>query len=608
MGGFIFASLSFLIALLPLFTAFSVHAEKAPGSTLIGSCRNSDSGAIKTESRQINGLSKPLAALVREHAKDRQQSPRSGNNSLLLIENKVQVLALALPEDGSSARLAIERAGGQIDVQTEHRGLARLQSWLPVAALEKVSGNPAIQGIRLPEYGHVPALAPATPALDKSAGAVTTEGLSAMDAESWIQDTNGALGVKVGIIDLGFAGYATQIAAGELPTCTTNNFASDGQGFEGATPHGAACAEIIHDLAPNASLYLARVTTTDELEAAKDWMVSNGVDIISSSIGWYITDSGDGTGIIPDIIEDAHNKGVLWAAAAGNERLLHWGGTFNWLKMEWSGIDITAHEYSGGVDVLNELWDPTTDQAAQIPPGTDIRVEVRWNDWTNANLDYDLFLAMWDTSISPPDWRIVAEDTSTQNGDPQDTPTAAIDYTTSSFTTKYAVLFAKFGHADIRWVDFDLFTLNHWGSFEHYVPERSLDNVAVSLSVIAAGAVNVAPPYEHQDISSEGPTNGAGGAASGGWTKPNMAGYANVSTSTYGPGAFAGSSAAAPHVAGALALLKAAFPSHSPDALQATMQERAKRVGPVNQTGYGRVFMALTPSNAAALTLLLLGY
>jgi len=64
-------------------------------------------------------------------------------------------------------------------------------------------------------------------------------------------------GVKVGIIDFGFTGYKAMQAAGSLPAPKGLKAFGKDQGWDRVTvgtPHGAACAEIIHAMAPDADL------------------------------------------------------------------------------------------------------------------------------------------------------------------------------------------------------------------------------------------------------------------------------------------------------------------------------------------------------------------
>jgi subtilisin family serine protease len=125
------------------------------------------------------------------------------------------------------------------------------------------------------------------------------------------------------------------------------------------------------------------------------------------------------------------------------------------------------------------------------------------------------------------------------------------------------------------------------------VTARSIANLADSPGAVTVAALDVSS-FAQEFYSSEGPTNGPGGAASGGFIKPDISGFANVSTQTYGPGAFNGTSAATPHVAGAAALVLSAHPGYGPDQLQSFLEEQAFDLGDPGmdeQFGYGRLYL-----------------
>ena len=68
------------------------------------------------------------------------------------------------------------------------------------------------------------------------------------------------------------------------------------------TEHGTACAEIIHDIAPEAEIYLIKIGTNLDLEEAAMYAIAQGVDIISTSLGFYNLTPGDGTGEFEDLV------------------------------------------------------------------------------------------------------------------------------------------------------------------------------------------------------------------------------------------------------------------------------------------------------------------
>jgi hypothetical protein len=115
---------------------------------------------------------------------------------------------------------------------------------------------------------------------------------------------------------------------------------------------------------------------------------------------------------------------------------------------------------------------------------------------------------------------------------------------------------------------------------------------------MTVAALDVVSPYPQETYSSEGPTNGPGGTAGGGFSKPDISGFANVSTESYGAGSFNGTSSATPHVAGAAALLLSAFPSYTPAQLQTYLESHAIDMGAGGEDpvfGNGRLYLG-TPA------------
>ncbi len=135
---------------------------------------------------------------------------------------------------------------------------------------------------------------------------------------------------------------------------------------------GTSCAEIVHDVAPGATLYLAKISTNLDLQEAVYWLTAtHQVDIISTSLGWYNLTPGDGTGQFEDLVQDASAAGILWTTAASNDRENHWGGSF----VDTDGDDF--HEFNGRE--IN-CFGSGGSSCDNIGPGLAFRVYLRWDD------------------------------------------------------------------------------------------------------------------------------------------------------------------------------------------------------------------------------------
>jgi len=124
--------------------------------------------------------------------------------------------------------------------------------------------------------------------------AYQSEGVSLTGASFYQSAGYTGSGVKVAVIDLGFAELSSAISAGELPSsvvkvdctgssCVSTTFPSETE------KHGTAVAEVVYDMAPGAQLYLIKVADRLDLRDAKNYCVSNGIKIINHSVGWVNT-------------------------------------------------------------------------------------------------------------------------------------------------------------------------------------------------------------------------------------------------------------------------------------------------------------------------------
>lgn len=447
----------------------------------------------------------------------------------------------------SSVKSEVENLGGM--VETSYRQL--VQSIVPLDALQNLADMPSVRFIRRPV---------------KFIAFGTSEGVATINADDWhsIPPFHSA-GAKICILDAGFDGYEGLLGTDLPSSVTARSFRADND-IHADTVHGTACAEIVYDTAPNAQMYLANFETDSELGNAVDWMIEQGVEIVSFSMGTYYG-AGDGTGTICEIVKKAANNGITWVAAAGNEAEDHWQGA-------WQDTDNDDWHNFTGQDEMLDFY---------VPAYSVVAAFLKWDDWgswngtsySGSDQDYDLYLWVWTGSY----WGLVDWSTSYQAG--TQAPYESIGYWYTDFSTKWGISISKYSAT--KDVKFDFFSMGNSEPVEYNVKAGSLSVPADSPHAIAVGATDWNTDALHS-YSSQGPT-------ADGRTKPNYAAPSGVSTVSYDPLAFLGTSAACPHVAGTFALLKGKTP-FTLDQIKAVLDSRAVDLGATgedNEYGIGRI-------------------
>ena len=229
--------------------------------------------------------------------------PKKGDTMVLATENDFETNVNILS-------MQIEALGGT--VETTYKQL--VQNKIPINSLLHLANTHSTKYLRLP---YKPILLE------------TSEGVSKTGANQWHNLLPyRSEGAKVCILDVGFKDYESLLGS-ELPSnVVASSFRADND-IEANSEHGTACAEIVYDMAPNVEMWLSNPGTLAEVGNAVDWLISQGVEIISYSMGWYNLGPGDGTGYICDIVKKAYDAGIVWVSAAGNEAESHWSGIFN---------------------------------------------------------------------------------------------------------------------------------------------------------------------------------------------------------------------------------------------------------------------------------------
>ncbi len=508
-------------------------------------------GIIPEKSQEFRGLESSLEDLQKAFSAEGwfAAAQAAGKSGLDLVNGVTKVIIST--EKGKGPEVSAALSNLSINVEGSYGDL--VQATVPPGRLSEVSSQPGVLYVKTPDK-------PITMA-------VTNEGLGVAGITSWHDMGFRGRGVKIGVLDVGFEGYPALLGRELPPTVTVKSLRADGDITGEGSNHGTAVAEIIYDVAPESSYYFSNFTTEVEFAKAVTWLADQGVSVIVSAVGWPGAGPGDGTGQIVEVVKSAKAKGIFWAQAAGNFAQTHW--TAQYQDPDGNGFHNFAPADEGNTITLT----PPIGKGETIFV---IEVILTWDDWQAYFDDYDLFLFKGDT--------VVAQSTSFQGG--SFPPVERIRYVTPT-SGDYWIGIQRFRARKSGRLDL-LITVDH--KLEYKVPAESLIIPADAADAVAVGAVSP-NGFGLQPYSSQGPTKD-------GRIKPDLVTPDGLSTATYGPAAFPGTSATAPLVGGAAALIKQAAPRYTPDQIRAYLESNALRLGSQeknNQYGFGLLKLAQPP-------------
>lgn len=466
----------------------------------------------------------------------------------------VAVIAELRSAGSAPAVAAFARSHGGRDVATAG---ALLRADLPLSMLRAVSLHPDVVRLRLPQRPQ--------PAEIVSAGVALTRA----DAFRQRAGVDGS-GVKVGILDSDFR-YLDRALRTELPgevvlTDSVQNYpdAEDDNG------HGTACAEIVRDMAPGATLVLARVRDEVGFLQAVQQLQAHGVHVISASFTYPNVEAPDGFGYYAWHADQAALQ-ATWVNSAGNYAEAHHES----VAADGDGDGLLE---LGGTEML----------PLEVPAGRSW-VSIRWDERrAQAGEDYDLLVVTDEFAANPAittdNPAVVAVSADVQDGD--DWPIEWADVESEERRRLYAVVVKKTPGPLPPARRFSVMTRG-WIDPAYLTPAMSVVTPADGRRVLAVAAIDSASGGL-RGYSSRGPTLD-------GRVKPDLAGPDGVDTWTRG--LFTGTSAAAPHVAGAAALILSREPGLSPTQLRERLLAAAGAPTsiPDNDVGYGLINLDRLP-------------
>jgi hypothetical protein len=470
-----------------------------------------------------------------------------------VIAAKKQLGALGVRLDGSSREMRV------------------VQAWINPEMIDDAALLPAVQRIGLPDY----AIRNVTTAGD---GIHLADKVRNQFANQGIDGT----GIKIGVISDG-ADHRANVGA-ELASVAVNP-SKPGSGDE-----GTAMLEIVHDLAPGAQLYFSGVTSSLDMTAGIDWLMTQGCNVIVDDLLFpgeaYFTDS-----TIAQKAQQAVNAGIAYVTSAGNfADDQHYQTAYVQSASAFGGG--LLHRFAAGDDANN----------VSIPGGSTFRAFLQWSDgWGTSSNNYDLYL------FNSGNFDQLDTSTNIQNGNDQ--PIEWVEWTNTGGAVQAELWIVKKNGAANR--ELEMFTIGNT-SMQFDTPGDALVGQEAVAGVISVAAANASNQDNVTDYSSRGGstiyTNFStqtktvrqtldGTAIDGVQTKAGQMGFFS--------NPFYGTSAAAPHAAAIAALVKQAKPSLTPAQVAQTMADTAIHLGAAGYdttSGAGRydalgaVYKAFTPA------------
>ncbi|MCK9592603.1 MAG: PKD domain-containing protein, partial [Methanoregula sp.] len=444
-------------------------------------------------------------------------------------------------------------------------------AWVDLYNLEKIATSPEVSKIRLVE----------PPQFESESNFNVTEGDHILGTDS-IRNNYGfrGSGVKIGVISNGVDHLSNAISYGDLPS-SVHVLDNTTHGDE-----GTAMLEIVYDLAPDADLYFHDSgITPSQFHNAIIHLIAAGCTIICDDT-YFPNEEFFEDGISASLVQQAldDHPEVIYITSAGNSASLHYQGDF------YDDGRISGwNDFSRGSSSSRKYLYVT------IPPNEEISVYLQWNDdWGNSLNDYDLFLYSYINGV----W-VNKRDSQNRQGVESSDPYEIIRFNNDGITPIDAQIWVRKLYPTTQIKNLELYIYRTPGvtiGADNLVNSDSIFGHKALPDVITVGAIDARYNDGYystiEPFSSRGPST-ISFPTPVSRSKPDICGVDNVNISGAGgfPNPFRGTSAASPHIAGVVGLVKGAFPWLSPAQIKDKLYTQADVVGyitPGNTYGHGR--------------------
>jgi hypothetical protein len=464
-----------------------------------------------------------------------------------------------------------------------------IEAWLDMESLGTVARLPGVLSLT-PVYRPIP-----------RAGLVQTQGDAVLHADDVRAAGYDGSPILVGVLSDSALGTENSQSTGDLPPLVDRYLEFP------ASDEGRAMLEIVHDLAPGAALaHHSAIFSESSFAQGIRELAAAGARVICDDVGYY-SEPFFQDGIIAQAVNEVAAAGVTYVSAAGNDADRSYESDFRDDGTGWHDFDAGA-----GLDTLQTITVP----AASSGYYWAMTLVLQWDQpfYTSAGVTSDFDLVVKDAAGTT----VVASGTTSNVATQQ--PLEVVSWKASgAVPTQYTIgIQHKAGPTSAR---FKYLLVGPEGTtideFSATTAGTIFGHPAAS-GAIAVGAVPYYAPETIEPFSSQGDVTiyfdaaGSRLASPEIRQKPDVVAPDNVNTTFFGTDIpedpdtrpnFAGTSAAAPHVAGVAALLLDANPHLTRNELYHAITSTAVDLGTPGRDsifGFGRVDAAAATTAALA--------
>ncbi|MBL7473639.1 T9SS type A sorting domain-containing protein [Robertkochia sediminum] len=398
------------------------------------------------------------------------------------------------------------------------------------------------------------------------------------------------------------------VGSGDLPGATNpNNYQEEVIVIEdhpgiGGTDEGRAMLQIVHDVAPGSKLAFHYAMTDQVFAYAVNRLSALGVDMIGDDMT-FVDEEFDGDGPAGQAIQDFLNKGdTYFVSAAGNFLDKGFTGVFT------AGSSLPDNNFQLDPEERAHVFGTNADGSEDyllrfaVEPGVYL-LAFQWDEDFASTDNQEGAVSDFDMYVVDDLGRLLVGNNSFSTG------RDALEIMTFSVSEQgeaNLMIVSEEGVQTPR-VPFRVIAFRYQGlDFLEYGGAPTISGHASLKDVITVGAVNA---FDLENVAPRGYSSFGGDLPSSSIVAPDIAAPDGVVTAVEGFERFFGTSAAAPHVMGAIALLKPAYDvwyQSAPDEVGASApilalyQQFARPVGSPEQSGAGFIDVEATFASLAA--------